>query len=101
MKYGVIVRPEAEADLLAVLAWYEEKRKGLGYDFILQVDAGIKFIERNPEAHPADYMGTRSHLVKRFPYRIIYFVEKERVIILGILHSKRGPQTAEKRKDNI
>lgn len=101
MKRTAIVRPEAEADLSSALAWYEEKRKGLGYDFVLQVDAGIRFIERNAEIHPSDYKGARSHLIKRFPYRIIYFTEEERVIILGILHGKRSPRVAEKRKTDI
>ena len=51
MKYKVIVRPEAEDDLKATFSWYEDKRIGLGYDFLLQVDAGINFIYRNPEIH--------------------------------------------------
>jgi hypothetical protein len=49
MKYKVIVRPEAEDDLKCAFSWYEDKRTGLGYDFLLQVDAGINFSNRNPE----------------------------------------------------
>ena len=44
MKYRVIVRPEAEDDLKEAYSWYEEKRIGLGYDFLLQVDAGLNFM---------------------------------------------------------
>jgi len=51
MKYKVIVRPEAEDDIIEAFSWYEDKRTGLGYDFLLQVDAGINFIYRNPEIH--------------------------------------------------
>jgi hypothetical protein len=42
MIYQVIVRPEAEDDTRE--AWHEDKRIGLGYDFPLQVDAGINFV---------------------------------------------------------
>ena len=35
MKHTVIVRPEAENDLKEAFSWYEDKRKGLGYDFLL------------------------------------------------------------------
>jgi len=49
MKYELVIRPEAEQDLTESFAWYEDKRKGLGYDFLLQVDAGLRFIARNPE----------------------------------------------------
>lgn len=31
----VIVRPEAEDDLKDAFSWYEDKRTGLGYDFLL------------------------------------------------------------------
>ena len=79
MKYRIIVRPEAEHDLKEAYSWYEDKRTGLGYDFLLQVDAGLNFIARNPNIHPIEYKETRKHLVKRFPYKIIYLVEKERI----------------------
>ncbi len=101
MKYKVIVRPEAEDDLKATFTWYEDKRIGLGYDFLLQVDAGINFINRNPEIHPIEYKGTRRHLIKRFPYKIIYLVEEEEIIILAVIHGKRRPDLIKKRIDSI
>lgn len=33
---------------------YEDKRQGLGHDFLLQVDAGLKLIERNPKIYPPE-----------------------------------------------
>jgi hypothetical protein len=48
MKYKLIGRPEAEDELSEAFMWYESKREGLGYDFLLHVDAGFRFIERNP-----------------------------------------------------
>jgi hypothetical protein len=40
-----------EEDLKDAFSWHEDKRIGLGHDFLLQVDAGINFINRNPEIH--------------------------------------------------
>lgn len=97
MKYRVIVRPEAEDDLKEAFLWYEDKRNGLGHDFLLQIDAGIRFIERNPEIHPQEYKGTRKHLIKRFPYKIIYLVEQEKVIILAVIHGRRSSKMIKKR----
>ncbi len=97
MKYRVIIRPEAEDDLKEVFSWYEEKRKGLGYDFLLQVDAGIRFIERNPKIHQTEYKRARKHFTKRFPYKIIYLVEKDKIIVLAIAHGKRRPALIKKR----
>lgn len=101
MKYKAIVRPEAEDDLKEAFSWYEDKRAGLGYDFLLQVEAGLKFIERNPEIHPSEYKGTKKHFIKRFPYKIIYLLEETKVIVLAVIHGKRSPELIKKRIDSI
>ena len=101
MKYRVIVRPEAEEDLKKVFSWYEDNRTGLGYDFLLQVDAGINFIKRSPEIHPIEYKGTRKHLIKRFPYKIIYFIEEEKIVVLAVLHGRRSPDLLKNRVKSI
>ncbi len=77
MKYRVIVRPEAEDDLKEAFSWYEDKRPGLGYDFFLQVDAGVRFIERNPESSPPEYKGTRKHLIKGFHTKQSIWLKKK------------------------
>ncbi len=97
MKYAVIIRPEAEDDLKDAFSWYEDKRAGLGYNFLLQVDAGINFINRNPEAHAIEYKGMRKHLIKRFPYKIIYFIKEGKIIVLAVFHGKRDPNLIKKR----
>jgi plasmid stabilization system protein ParE len=97
MNYSVIIRPEAEEELREAYSWYEDKRQGLGYDFLLQVDAGLNFIRRNPDIHPIEYKGTRKHLIRRFPYKIIYLVEVEKIIILAVIHGKRNPTLIKKR----
>ncbi len=58
MKYKLIVRPEAEDDLSEAFMWYESRREGLGFDFLLQVDAGFallkgipSFLLKNIEVH--------------------------------------------------
>jgi len=101
MKYKVIIRPEAETDLKEAFFWYEDKRKGLGHDFLLHIDAGIRFISRNPNIYKSEYKGSKKHLVKRFPYKIIYLIEKETVFILAIIHTKRNPELIKKRLHNI
>jgi hypothetical protein len=55
VKYCVIVSPEAENDLKEIFSWYEDKRMGLGYGFLLQIEAGINFVKRNPEIDPIEY----------------------------------------------
>ena len=101
MRYRVVVRPEAENDLREAFSWYEDKSQGLGYDFLLQVDAGLRFIERNPKVFPPEYKGARKYLVKRFPYKIIYLLKEERIIVLAVIHVKRSPNLTKERIDSI
>ncbi len=96
MKYELIIKPKAEEDLSETFEWYEERRKGLGYDFLLQVEAGLRFIE-NPLAFPKKYEGARRHLVRRFPYTIIYRVEDSKVVVLGVIYGGRDPKWIKKR----
>ena len=100
MKYRATIRPEAENDLKEAFSWYEDKRQGLGHDFLLQVDAGLKLIERNPKIYSPEHKGTRKHVIKRFPYKVVYLVEKERIIVLAVIHGKRSPNLIKKRIDN-
>lgn len=97
MRYRVIIRPEAENDLKEAFSWYEDRRQGLGYDFLLQVDAGLKFLERNPKNFAPEYKGARKYIIKRFPYKMIYLLEKERIIVLAVIHAKRSPMLTKKK----
>jgi plasmid stabilization system protein ParE len=101
MKYTLIIRPQAEADLAEAYAWYEDKRRGLGYDFLLQVEAGMKYIERMAETHPINYRGTRQHLIKRFPYKIVYIVEHKAAVVLAVIHGKRSPESLKDRIERV
>ena len=101
MKYRVIIRPEAEDDLKEAYSWYEDKRIELEHDFLLQVDAGLNFIARNPNIHPIEYKGTRKHLIKRFPYKIIYLVENDRIIVIAVIHGRRSPALVRRRREVI
>ena len=97
MNYKIVIRPEAEVDLADAFSWYESSRIGLGNDFLLQIDAGINFILRNPDAHPIVYNDTRQHIIKRFPYKIIYIVKNELILVLAILHNRRNFNLIKKR----
>jgi plasmid stabilization system protein ParE len=101
MNLKMIIRPEAEKDLDDAFSWYEERRKGLGYDFLLQVEAGLRFIEKYPLALSDIYKGVRRYIIKRFPYIIFYSIDNHNVIVLAVLHSGRDPDWIKKRIKSI
>ena len=89
MRWRIIVRPKAEADLHEAWAWYESRRAGLGDEFLAEIRAAICILEEYPERRPLYYLGFRRLITRRFPYKLFYRVEGERVIIFRILHAKR------------
>ncbi len=97
MKYELIIRPEAESELLDAVKWYEEKVKGLGADFLLNVEPAIESILRIPDAYTPIYKNTRRALVRRFPFGVHYIIDKEKIVILAIFHARRNPKDWKKR----
>jgi hypothetical protein len=49
---ALIIRPEAEADLAEGFDWYEQRRSGLGNEFLNEVNTLLRQIEANPLGHP-------------------------------------------------
>lgn len=92
LKYTVLVRPEAEHDLKEAFIWYEEKRAGLGFDFLLNIQASFEYLERAPLTFPEVYKNVRRSFIKRFPYKIIYRVNQSSVTVLGVIYGGRNPQ---------
>lgn len=92
MNLPVILTPEAEADIAEARAWYEEKREGLGEEFILSVEAGLEHIRRAPAGASEVLPGVRRVIVRRFPYGLFYRVDDDQIAVLAVYHSKRDPR---------
>lgn len=90
MKYKLIVRPEAEAELANAYAWYEQQVTGLGDQFILAVDAAINSIRRNPRQYPIIYKDIRRALTRRFPYQI-FIISHMKIVVIAVFHGMRNP----------
>ena len=88
----MIIRPEAEADVVTARAWYERQREGLRAAFLLCVEEVLDHIDRTPALYPVVYQEVRRAFTRRFPYAVYYRVADNDVVVLGILHTRRDPQ---------
>lgn len=89
MKWRVLIRPRAEEDLREARQWYEERRKGLGDELLIAVRRAIRSLEQEPERRPLYYREFRRLLTRRFPYKVFYLVDRDRVVVFRILHVKQ------------
>ena len=97
MKHPILIRPKAQTDIDSAYHWYEERREGLGDDFLLCVEESLEKISRSPHLYPLVHKNIRRALVRRFPYGIFYFQHENGIVILAVLHEKRHPEEWQKR----
>lgn len=89
--------PEAEAELLQAIEYYERQEIGLGYDFAIEIHEAIQNIRSHPHAWKKLTKDIRSCIINRFPYAVIYSQQDEAVFILAIMHCHRNPDYWRKR----
>lgn len=90
------IHPAALAEAAEAAAWYEIRSDGLGHSFTDFYDRGRVAIRTSPDRYPfADDAppGTevRNFLLARFPYRIVYAVLGDRLVIVAVAHTSRRP----------
>jgi len=87
----VVLRPEAERELLDAQAWYESKALGLGFEFARAADAAVSSALRNPYGHLRIEEGFYRVLFRKFPYALIYLPTSDEVMVVSFFHQHREP----------
>ena len=89
----VSFHPEARAELLAAVEYYEEQAPGLGGHLVDEVERAVEFVAGQPElGSPLDKSrGLRRWMLRRFPYYLIYRVEESTALVLALAHQRRRP----------
>ena len=81
----------AEIELDEAINWYESQAPGLGDTLLIEVLSAVDRISLYPDAwHPLDEDVRRCRL-SRFPYGLIYSVEKGDILVLAVAHLHRRP----------
>ena len=82
---------EAKDELEAGVSFYDSEHPGLGYDFALEVRRLCRLIAESPTAGLELRPDVRRRILRRFPYSILYTVDKGEVLIIAIAHQSRRP----------
>ena len=84
-------KPAAD-ELAAAVAWYEDRRAGLGAEFFDATVRSLNRIAELPEAgSPFRDLKARRVLVAGFPYQVVYRIDADSIRILAFAHMKRRP----------
>jgi Plasmid stabilisation system protein. len=90
LSYPISVRLSAKHDVAEAEDWYEEREPGLGVRFRTEVFDAINRISENPFLYPILFHGNRRCVLRRFPFNIWYRVAGSDVLIMAVIHGKRG-----------
>jgi plasmid stabilization system protein ParE len=87
-----LLRPAAR-ELQEAAKYYEARVPGLGFDFLQEVRAAIRLILIHPEAWFELDEEVRRCRTHRFPYGVIYTIERDEVLIISVMHLHRHPES--------
>ena len=91
VSYRIQALPSALIDIEQAASWYERQQIGLAATFVHSVEIAVDNVARDP-LRPRLRERRRQIrwvLTRSFPYRIIYTVQSDVVIIIAVLHSAR------------
>ena len=91
MTYPLIIQPLAEEDMTQAARWYDERRPGLGEEFLAEVHAALERVAANPRQFAClrRKPDVRRVLTSRFPYRVFFVLRPEAVVVFRVLHGAR------------
>lgn len=92
MSLPVVLRPEAQADVLEARDWYDGQRAGQGDVFAEAVDQLLARIGETPELFGVVLGNVRRGKLRRFPYVVYYRVLANWVEVIAVLHGSRNPR---------
>ena len=84
MIYNLDFLPGVEDEIIDASQWYENKKEGLGLDFLLSVEAALFSIKRQPLSFQKVFRTVRRAVIKRFPYGIFFVIEEDTITVIAV-----------------
>ncbi|MDP2863480.1 MAG: type II toxin-antitoxin system RelE/ParE family toxin [Desulfobacterales bacterium] len=88
---SIVFDPDAKADFLAAVQYYESCQSGLGRRFKLIVQSALQKVAETPFQYRLIHIPFRRYLLPKFPYAIIFSIEPDQIRIIAVAHTKRKP----------
>ena len=83
--------PEAKVELDDAVEYYELQVKGLGVTFKSIARATIKRVATFPTAWTEIKPSIRRCIMHKFPYNVLYSIEKDCILVIAVAHHHRNP----------
>ncbi len=99
----LVVHPEADEEIQAAIRFYENRRSGLGDEFLAELRTHLERIADDPLSLPKletapKRLDVRRILIRRFKYVVVFEVIEDEAIVLAVAHGSRRPNYWVKRR---
>jgi hypothetical protein len=74
------------------IGYLEVRAAGLGRRFHGEIRRAENLITRFPKSAQEVLPGIRKHILRKFPFSLIYSVEPDGLLILAVAHHRRRPR---------
>ena len=71
--------------------WYEERAEGLSREFLDELDRVVRLVRAHPLIATQIEPEIRRFLLTRFPYSLIYGIDRETIVVIAVAHQHREP----------
>jgi plasmid stabilization system protein ParE len=71
--------------------WYEERQAGLSRHFLDEFDRVVRLVRQHPYAGSQVEPEIRRFLLARFPYAVVYGIDRDTIIVIAVAHQHRRP----------
>jgi plasmid stabilization system protein ParE len=87
----VVFTPEARADIASAATWYRGRSVRASENFLFAIGVAVARMEAQPTANVVidAETGARRALLRRYPHRLLYMIEGERVVVFAVISHYR------------
>lgn len=71
--------------------WYAERNPRAALAFLDELAYSQEQVAAHPDRWPGYVRGTRCYHFRRFPYRLVYHIAADRLVVIAEAHARRRP----------
>lgn len=81
----------ARDEMAEIKRYYNRQQAGMGDAFQREAEAAAKLILERPLSWQIEIEPSRRFILNRFPYKMVYLIRAEQIIVVAIMHQHRHP----------
>lgn len=97
MTLQVVFRAAARQEFEEAVSWYDQQCKGLGEEFLREIDDVVRRAATHPKRYPIITKDIRRAVTRRFPYSIFFRTRGRKLVVLAVFHARRDPMVWQRR----